>query len=40
MLVQFYKENLLMIVNENNVNQLDFKDWIMSYSAREDNLKK
>lgn len=40
MLVQFYKENLLMIVNENNVNQLDFKDWIMSCSAREDNLKK
>ena len=38
--MQFYKENLLMIVNENNVNQLDFKDWIMSCSAREDNLKK
>ena len=38
--MQFYKENLLMIVNENDVNQLDFKDWIMSCSAREDNLKK
>lgn len=38
--MQFYKENLLKIVNENNVNQLDFKEWIMSCADCEDNLKK
>ena len=38
--MQFYKENLLGIVNENNVNQLDFKDWIMTCVDCEDNIKK
>lgn len=38
--MRFYKENLLGIVNTNNVNHLDFKDWIMSCADCEDNLKK
>ncbi|MEE1009355.1 MAG: hypothetical protein UH963_09490 [Agathobacter sp.] len=38
--MKFYKENLLEIVNTNNVNQLDFKDWIMFSTDCEDNLKK
>lgn len=36
----FYKENIIKIVNENNVNELDFKDWIMLSDDCEDGLKK
>lgn len=36
----FYKENIITIVNENNVKELDFKDWIMSSDDCEDSLKK
>ena len=38
--MSFNKENLSNIVNENNVNQLDFKDWIMSGDDCKDNLQK
>lgn len=38
--MKLYKKNLLEIVNVNNVNQWDFKDWIMFCPDCEDNLKK
>lgn len=36
----YYKENLMGIVNENNVMDLDFKDWIMISDDCEDNIEK
>ena len=36
----FYKENFMGIVNEDNVTELDFKDWIMLFDDCEDKLNK